>query len=310
MKNNKTTKSPELNNAPPSARRIAVVEAAPQGSSTISGLSQNGAHWSVIQGDAASELTALETNSIACVITSPPYYSQRDYNVDNQIGLEKSITEYTDRISDVFAEIRRVLSPSGTLFLNLGDTYYSGKGQPRGKDRKNSARRFGLRPVDASGLGVPRKTAIGIPWRVALAMIDSGWILRSPIIWRRNDAIPEPTAHDRPWRTYETLFLFSKTQRYHFDRSALDGDEDIWTFSNRRTADSSFHSAAFPTELVRRCLLLGCPINGKVLDPFAGSGTVSVVATQMNHSSVSIELNQEYCKKITDRLLTLSSLPG
>jgi hypothetical protein len=119
------------------------------------------------------------------VVTSPPYYWQRDYKVVGQIGQEKTIHGFVMNVADIMEEVNRVLKTDGLLFLNMGDTYYSAKGQPKGTDKKSSARRFGLRAVDASGLGVPRKTIIGIPWRVALEMIARGWILRSPIVWTR-----------------------------------------------------------------------------------------------------------------------------
>ena len=148
----------------------------PAGLNEWAGDTTAGVHWCVIRGDSRHVLRTFDANRFACVVTSPPYYWQRDYHVDHQIGLETSISGYVTAIADTMEEVRRVLSRQGVLFLNLADTYYSAKGQPKGRDRKNRARRFGLRAVDASGLGVPRKTLIGIPWRVSLAMIDKGWI--------------------------------------------------------------------------------------------------------------------------------------
>jgi len=228
------------------------------GVDTWGGKTKAGSKWQIRRGDAKAVLATMESDRFSCVVTSPPYYSQRDYDVDGQIGLEKTIGEYVQRIVDTFEEVKRVMAPDGALFLNLGDTYYSGKGQPKGHDKKNGARRFGLRPVDASGLGVPRKTAIGIPWRVALAMIDKGWTLRCPIVWLRDGAIPEPTAHDRPWRTYEMLFLFTKGPKYHFARKHLANEEDVWAISKRPKHSKGVHSAAFPDELVQKCLDVGC----------------------------------------------------
>lgn len=241
-------------------------------------------------------LASLDSDRFSCVVTSPPYYSQRDYQVQGQIGLEKTIGEYVDRVVKVFDEVRRVLSPQGVLFLNLGDTYYSAKGRPQGDDRKNGARRFGLRPVDASGLGVPRKSAIGIPWRVALAMIDRGWTLRCPIVWIREKSLPEPTAHDRPWRTHEMLFLFTKSPRYYFQRTRLCGAEDVWTIPNRPTHSKGVHRAAFPDALVQKCLSVGCKRGGHVLDPFAGCGTVLRVALEMRRPVVGIDISADYCQ--------------
>jgi DNA modification methylase len=229
--------------------------------------------WEVYCGDSLEVLSQLAPDSFNCVVTSPPYFWQRDYHVKDQIGMEKLIEQYVEAIVSRMDQVKRVLKKEGTLFLNLGDTYYSAKGQPKGNDKKNGARRFGLRAVDTSGLGVPRKTTIGIPWRVALEMISRGWVLRTPIVWQRNGSLPEPSAKDRPWRTYEFVFLFTKSPRYFFNRSGLDGEEDIWLISSKPRQSKGIHSAAFPDELVQRCLEIGCPANGTVLDPFAGSGT-------------------------------------
>ncbi len=288
------------------ARTAQTVKLAPSNGAVVhgtlgwSGKTRSGCRWEVRRGDAAAVLRTMEPDRFKCVVTSPPYYSQRDYGVDGQIGLEKTIDEYVERIVDTFEQVKRVLAPDGALFLNLGDTYYSGKGQPKGKDKKNQARRMGLRPVDASGLGVPRKTTIGIPWRVALAMIDKGWTLRCPIVWWRNGTMPEPTAHDRPWRTYEMIFLFTKGPKYHFVRKHLKKQEDVWTLSNRPTHARGKHSAAFPEELVQKCLSVGCPPRGEVLDPFAGCGTVLRVAVSSGRPAVGIDLSEKYCKHMVE----------
>jgi len=266
------------------------------------GHNSDGVPWEVHCGDSNAVLTSLDNNRFACVVTSPPYYWQRDYGVKGQIGLEPTIDEYVSALADTMDQVRRVLREDGCLFLNLGDTYYSGKGQPRGKDPKSKARRFGLRAVDASGLGVPRKTTIGIPWRVALEMISRNWILRSPIIWAKEGAIPEPTAKDRPWRTYEHLFLFTKSPKYYFDRSALGKFEDLWIISDRPIANNGVHSAAFPDQLVEKCLAVGCPEGGEVLDPFAGTGTVLRVASRTGRRSTGVDLSRTFCKYIVKLL--------
>jgi DNA modification methylase len=266
------------------------------GQDTWAGHSKSGVAWQVLRGDAEKVLASLAADRFHCAITSPPYYCQRDYKVVGQIGLEPSINEYVRRIADAMDQVKRVLHPEGVLFLNLGDTYYSAKGEPKGVDRKNSARRFGLRPVDASGLGVPRKTAIGIPWRVALEMMSRGWTLRSPIVWHRDAPQPEPTAHDRPWRTYEMLFMLTKQPRYYFRRDQLNGCEDVWTISARPRNGRGLHYAAFPDELALKCLEVGCPPGGEVLDPFAGSGTVIKVGVEQGHPATGIDLSDTFCE--------------
>lgn len=284
--------------ATPEARALA-------GLHDLRGLSRTGVAWEVYRGDVRTVLASFRENRFGCVVTSPPYYWQRDYAVEGQIGQESTIEQYVSTLVDSMDKVRRVLRGDGVLFLNLGDTYYSAKGLPKGNDRKNKARRFGLRAVDTSGLGVPRKTIIGIPWRVALRMIESGWILRSPIVWRREGSIPEPTAHDRPWRTYEMVFMFTKSQRYNFDRRGLEGEEDIWTISARPKPSNGLHAAAFPDELVERCLRVGCPAGSEVLDPFAGTGTVLRVAVASGRPATGIDLSLDFCQFMAKQLDTL-----
>ena len=155
------------------------------GSDDWHGHTRQGVDWHVYIGDACKVLPILEDESFNCVVTSPPYYNLRDYSVEGQIGLEETVQEYVGAIVRVMDEVSRVLKRDGVLFLNIGDTYYSGKGKSHGKDRKSKKRRFGLRPVDKSGgvgVGMRPKSIIGIPWRVAIEMCSRGWILRSPII--------------------------------------------------------------------------------------------------------------------------------
>ncbi len=259
--------------------------------------------WSIYCGDSSEVIREkVAAESIDCVVTSPPYYSLRDYGVLGQIGLEPTIDDYLSSIDAVFCEVHRTLKKTGLLFLNIGDTYYSAKGLPKGDDKKNKARRFGLRPVDASGLGLPRKSLIGIPWRVALRLQSYGWTLRSAVIWHRPGSVPEPTAHDRPWRSYENVFIFSKSPHYFFNRKALNGEEDIWTISARSRKEDRLHVAPFPDSLVQRCLDVGCPENGVVLDPFVGSGTTMRVALSSGHSAIGIDLSGEYCRHVAASL--------
>lgn len=266
------------------------------------------AFWKLISGDSRKILPLLPSSSINCVVTSPPYFWQRDYNVDGQIGLEYSVQEYVDNIVDVFQGLKHVLVEDGTIFLNLGDTYYSAKGEPRGPEPKHRGRRMNrLRAVDTSGLGLPRKTLIGIPWRVALALMNKGWVLRSSVIWRRNTFMPEPSAKDRPWRTYEFVFIFAKNPRYYFNRKALNSkEEDVWIIEpDRNNYSRGTHLAPYPRALVEKCIDCGCPEGGVVLDPFVGGGTTMSVAMEMGRSAVGIELNPVFCDVIVNQLNNL-----
>ena len=267
---------------------------------------KNGRSWQLIEGDSRSALFDLPAASVDCIVTSPPYYWQRDYGVEDQVGQEPSIDGFVKNIRSVFEGVHHVLKPTGTVFLNLGDTYYSAKGRPHGTDRKHHARdvsRTGLRAVDGPGLGLPRKSLIGIPWRVALGLAEDGWTLRSDIIWARKSAIPEPTAKDRPWRKFEHVFLFSRQPRYYFDREGLAGEEDLWFIEPDRNAESrGTHYAPYPRELVRRCIAAGCPEGGVVLDPFVGGGTTMSVGLEMSRDVIGVELNPDFCDLIEGRL--------
>lgn len=266
--------------------------------------------WTLYRGQAADALRLIDQASVDCVVTSPPYFWLRDYQVDGQIGLEDTVEEYVSAITSVMREVLRVLKPSGTLFLNLGDTYYSGKGKSHGVDKKSSKRRFGLRAVDKSGglgIGLKRKSVIGIPWRVAIEMSQSDWVLRSPIIWNRLKLLPE-NVRDRPAKGYEYIFLFVKNRHYYFNKANLPNDlgvQDVWSFPARPRTNSASQTAPFPDELVERCLAVGCPPGGIVLDPFCGSGTTMRVALDRGHQAIGIELNEEFCRNIHSDLKAL-----
>lgn len=256
-------------------------------------------YGSVLHGDAESRLRELPSAAFNVAITSPPYFWARDYGYDGQIGHEDEVEKFISSLANVFDEVKRVLHPEGVFFVNIGDTYYSGNGQPHGSDPRCSSRQFmrtKVRAVDRSGWDIPKKSLIGIPWKLAFEMQRRGWTLRCDIIWNRCNAFSEPTARDRPHRQYEHVFMFSKTRFYSFDRSALP-EEDVWNIPIER-AKRIDHNAPFPTELVKRCIEIGSPHGGKVLDPFVGSGTVVDVATRLGRHAVGIDMSEDYVGQI------------
>jgi DNA modification methylase len=250
-------------------------------------------HVTLLLGDALEQVRTLPDASVDCIVTSPPYYSLRDYGVDGQYGLEATPTAYVERMRTVFAEARRALADDGTLWLNLGDTYYSGKGASTGLDRRQKARRGFARPVDQSGLGYPRKSLLMIPARVAIALQEDGWTLRAEIIWDRLDPLPEVAA-DRPARRTERLYLFAKQARYHYDRTVPGADNDVWQIQPDRSAGSGTHTAPYPIELPQRCIAIGSRPGGTVLDPFSGSGTTGDAARRMGRRYIGVDLNPAY----------------
>ena len=257
--------------------------------------SKSGHFAGLMHGDSATMLKALPSDVFNVAVTSPPYFWVRDYGYDGQLGHEESVEAYVDSLMDVFDEVKRTLNTEGVFFLNIGDTYYSGNGQPHGSDPKCSSRNFlrkKVRPVDVSGWDIPKKSMIGIPWKVAFEMQQRGWTLRSSIIWNRCNAFVEPTARDRPYRQYEFVFMFSKARFYSFDRSKL-VEEDVWNIPIERNRRAK-HNAAFPTELVRRCVEAASPPNGHVLDPFVGSGTSVLTSMAHQRNVVGIDMGDDY----------------
>jgi len=266
-----------------------------------------GLNWNLFQGDALKSLKKIESESVDCIVTSPPYFWLRDYGDIEQIGLEETVSGYVDALNAVMAECFRVLKKEGTFFLNIGDTYYSGKGASQGKDAKSKKRRFGLRAVDKSGgldIGYQRKSLIGIPWRIAMKLCENSWVLRSSIIWHRDKCLPE-AVKDRPRRSYEFIFMFAKSRHYFFDRKPLidkNVDEDVWTIAPKTGKNGKLNTAPFPDELVERCISIGCPKGGTVLDPFVGSGTTMRVSLNNGYNSIGIELNSSFCNYIITSL--------
>lgn len=175
----------------------------------------------IICGDSLSVLKKFPDESIDCVVTSPPYWALRDYNVDGQIGLESSIEEYLEKLLAVFAEVRRVLKPSGTCWVNFGDTYANKtKGGHRNKLQKNmfdSLTRRATFPKLKVNLRIPSKSLCLIPPRFAIGMVDQGWILRNEIIWHKPNAMPQ-SVRDRFTVDFEKMFFFVKERKYYFQR--------------------------------------------------------------------------------------------
>lgn len=258
----------------------------------------------IITGNALKVLKKIPSNTIQVIVTSPPYWGMRDYDIKGQIGHEAKLTTYISNLVKIFNEAKRVLKPEGTLWLNIGDCYTSGNRKYRAADKKNPARGMSLRPDTPKGL--KSKDLIGIPWRLAFALQENGWYLRTEIIWHKPNGMPE-SVKDRPYRNHEYLFLFSKSEKYHFDPKALKLKSgkvirSVWNIPVKKVA--SKHNATFPEELVIPCIKASSKKNDIVLDPFLGSGTVSKVSEQLSRKHLGIELNPRYIKIAVKRLTT------
>jgi DNA modification methylase len=262
----------------------------------------------IIVGDVRDKLKTLPDKSVQCVVTSPPYWGLRDYKNDNQIGLEKTFTEYVKNLTSIFNEVKRIIKDDGVLWLNLGDTYAS-------KDDLIN--------------GIKGKNLIGIPWRVAFALQEDGWYLRQDIIWAKPNPMPEPVK-DRCTKSHEHIFMFTKSPHYYFDSETIreprvsssnnhqfggkkyndpnnpiyaspgsiyksDGKRnkrDVWFIPTQPFAGS--HFAVMPEALVEPCILSSSKEKDIVLDPFFGAGTVGVVSKRNNRKYIGIELNPDY----------------
>ncbi|MDI6524797.1 site-specific DNA-methyltransferase [Pseudomonas otitidis] len=175
----------------------------------------------ILIGDCLQQLASLPSDSVNCCITSPPYWGLRDYGVEGQIGLEETPAEFLARLVAVFREVRRVLRPDGTCWVNMGDSY-AGSRSP-GSGQSVQSRRRDNEPIPRSDIAVPGfkpKDMIGMPWRLAFAMQDDGWYLRQDIIWHKPNPMPE-SARDRCTKAHEYIFLLSKSRRYYFDQEAI-----------------------------------------------------------------------------------------
>tara|TARA_Y100000356_G_scaffold58305_1_gene47298 strand:+ start:12834 stop:13787 length:954 start_codon:yes stop_codon:yes gene_type:complete len=180
----------------------------------------------ILVGDCLETLKSLPDNHINCCVTSPPYYNLRDYDNDNQIGLESSPEEYVNNLVKVFREVKRVLKDDGTLWLNLGDSYasrQSARDRVSGYSDKQSTNKGKLGGKQDIPLGLKQKDLIGIPWRVAFALQQDGWYLRQDIIWHKPNPMPE-SVKDRCTKSHEYIFLLSKSPKYYYDYKAIRED--------------------------------------------------------------------------------------
>ena len=260
----------------------------------------------ILEGDALHALRLLPSSSVQCVVTSPPYWGLRDYGIEGQIGLEATLPQFLNHLVTIFNEVKRVLRDDGTLWLNIGDGYTSGNRGYRAIDKKNPARAMAIRPDTPKGL--KPKDLQGIPWKLAFALQDDGWYLRSDIIWHKPNAMPE-SVKDRPTRAHEYLFMFTKSEHYFYDYATvkevglngkLRNRRTVWDINTQAFPDA--HFATFPPKLVEPCILASSKLGVYVLDPFFGSGTVGVVCIQKYRRYLGIEINPEYVAIAANRL--------
>ena len=254
----------------------------------------------IIIGDCLEVLPTLPKESVQVCVTSPPYWGLRDYNHPRQIGTEQSPEIYIKNLVDIFREVRRVLRKDGTFWLNIGDGYARNGGVGNcgpnaivGNTKKLIQRRNCKVP---HCWGLKDRDLMGIPWRVAFALQEDGWILRSRITWIKKSAMPE-SVKNRPTNATEDIFLFTKSIKYYYDPDGVREPtganlRNYWILGPDPNAYG--HPAAFPRELARRCILLGSREGDTILDPFGGCGTTGFASQELNRKSILIEINPSY----------------
>ena len=193
----------------------------------------------ILVGDALTRLRELPSDSVHCCVTSPPYWGLRDYGMAGQIGLEKSYPEYVAKLVEVFREVRCVLRPDGTLWLNMGDSYASAWPCQRRNQMGAGSLPNGKREARPPRLpdGLKDKDLIGIPWRVAFALQGDGWWLRSDIIWAKPNPMPESVT-DRCTKAHEYVFLLAKSERYYYDAKAI-AERSLYAGDIKRQGEKS-----------------------------------------------------------------------
>ena len=263
----------------------------------------------ILFGDCLQTLKEFDEKARMCV-TSPPYYGMRNYgDEDNQIGLESTPEEYVNKLVEVFREVRNCLTDDGTLWVNMGDSYYNyrpGKGQALVKQTVSASKQDLPDNCPRRGNkleGIKEKDLIGIPWMVAFALRADGWYLRQDIIWNKPNPMPE-SVRDRCTKSHEYIFLLSKNQNYYFNVDAIKEPtrrkRSVWNVTKKPYKDA--HFAVYPPELIIPCILAGSEENDIILDPFIGSGTTGMVAKSLGRYYLGCELHEDYGHLINKRI--------
>jgi len=297
----------------------------------------------ILYGDCRETLNNLTNLSIQTCVTSPPYYGLRDYGGEkNQIGQEQSPEEFIDELVKVFRIVRDKLKDDGTLWVNIGDSYYNyrpskGKSYPKqtvSKTKQDLPDYSSKRNNKLSNY--KEKDLIGIPFMLAFALRNDGWYLRQDIIWHKPNPMPE-SVRDRCTKAHEYIFLLSKSKKYYYDNEAIkepvkqdwgtrnrangkyhnsgtglqphSGLTKSYTTKNKRSVWSitnkpykHAHFATFPPDLIEPCILAGSREGDIILDPFMGSGTTAMVSKQHNRHYIGCELHEDYGELIQGRM--------
>ena len=291
-------------------------------------------------GDCFEKVKEIEESSVQAIVTSPPYWGLRDYDNDGQLGDEDTPEEFAQKLTLFFRACKRVLKDDGTLWVNIGDTYFGAKGghweggNSITNDETGGEYRM-QRKAPPKHQRLRTKDLCGVPWMLAFLLQTDGWYLRQDIIWHKPNPMPE-AVKDRCVKSHEYIFLLSLNPKYYFDYEAIqekakyagdnrasrgDSRRDVnlaasmaatskptQEFRNKRsvwsinTAQSrEAHFAVFPEKIPELCIKAGSREGDTILDPFMGSGTTATVAKRLSRNWIGIELNEEYAKYIDDK---------
>ena len=297
----------------------------------------------ILYGDCRTTIPTI-TEPIQMCVTSPPYYGLRDYGgEDKQIGQEGSPEEFVDQLVEVFKKVRDVMVDDGTLWVNMGDTYYNYRSDgnyPKQTVSKTNQDLPNFSPARGNKLkGLKSKDLIGVPWLLAFALRKDGWYLRQDIIWHKPNPMPE-SVKDRCTKSHEYIFLLSKSKNYYYDNEAIKepakdwGTRDrtngkyhnkgtglqphtglsksyptknkrsVWTVTSKPYKEA--HFATYPPDLIEPCIKAGSRKGDIILDPFMGSGTTAMVSKQLDRHFIGCELHDSYKTLIDGRLPNLS----
>ena len=279
----------------------------------------------ILYGDCRTTIPTI-TEPIQMCVTSPPYYGLRDYGgEENQIGQEGSPEEFIDQLVEVFKKVRDVMVDDGTLWVNMGDTYYNYRSDgnyPKQTVSKTNQDLPNFSPARGNKLkGLKSKDLIGVPWLLAFALRKDGWYLRQDIIWHKPNPMPE-SVKDRCTKSHEYIFLLSKSKNYYYDNEAIKepakdwGTRDrtngkyhnkgtglqphtglsksyptknkrsVWTVTSKPYKEA--HFATYPPDLIEPCIKAGSRKGDIILDPFMGSGTTAMVSKQLDRHFIAV----------------------
>ena len=296
----------------------------------------------ILFGDCKETLKQFPRGSAQMCVTSPPYYGLRDYGGEtDQIGQEDTPEQFVDNLVSVFREVRDVLKDDGTLWVNIGDSYYNYRPGTGGLPKQTVSKTSQDLPTQCNRRankldGLKEKDLIGIPWMLAFALRADGWYLRQDIIWHKPNPMPE-SVKDRCTKSHEYIFLLSKQRKYYYDNEAIkEPVKQDWGKRDRTTGKyhnpgtglqphsrltksyerknkrdvwsvtnkpyKGAHFACFPPDLIEPCILAGSKKGDIILDPFMGSGTTASVALTHDRHYYGCELHEDYGSLIQKRI--------